>query len=261
MSANPIPVATPLFVASIAKGFRVLECVALAGKPLTISEISNRTGFDRSLVQRVPNTLHTLGYLTRDGCDRRYDLAITLLDFSYRFLCREPLLNVAVPQLVALSEETESRVAWCVLDGTDMIFLYRVPRKFRCQPPAHVGERQPAYATASGRAVLAHLPESEARTILDESVRSSMTPFTRTEVDEFISEFAEIRSKGYAIQHQEVIVGETAIAAPVRDDTDKPVAAVACAAVHSCDSARIEQLAIALLKSVAKISRAFRSPE
>ena len=62
MPSDGIPAANSLFVASIAKGFRVLECIADADHPLRITEIAACTGFDRSLVQRLTNTLHTLGY-------------------------------------------------------------------------------------------------------------------------------------------------------------------------------------------------------
>lgn len=256
MPANDIPAANTLFVASIAKGFRVLQCVADADSPLTIAEIAARTGFNRSLVQRLTNTLHTLGYLVRDPRDRRYRLGIALLDFSYRFLCGEPLLEAAMPRLVGLSEEIGFRVAFGLHDGTDIVYVYRIPRALFYHPTSHFGERQPVYATAGGRAVIACLPENEARAILEKSERRAITPFTHTGIDEILSDLAAIRRKGYAVQHQEFILGETVIAAPVCDQTDRAVAVVACSLLHERDLMNIERIATALLHTAAQISRA-----
>ena len=259
MPASDVPASNTMFVASIAKGFRVLECVACADGPLTIAEIAARTGFDRSLVQRLTNTLDALGYLKRDSHNRRYKLAISLLDFSHRFLRAEPLMEAAMPRLVGLSDEIESRVAFGLHDGTDIVYVFRVPRSLFYHPTSHFGERQPAYATAGGRAVLAYLPEDEARAILDGSDRRSITPYTRTDVEEIMSELAETRRLGYAVQHQEFIVGETVVAAPVRDQSDRPVAVVACSLLPEGDSANLERIATAALQTATQISRAARA--
>ena len=261
MPSDGIPAANSLFVASIAKGFRVLECVAQANGPLRITEIAACTGFDRSLVQRLTNTLHTLGYLARDTRDRRYTLAIALLDFSYRFLCREPLMEAAMPRLAGLSDQIASRVAFGLHDGTDIVYVFRVPRSEFYHPTSHFGERQPVYATAGGRAVIAFLPESEARAILQESERRPITPYTRSGVDEIMSDLTEIRRRGFALQHQEFILGETVVAAPVHNRANRPVAVVACSLVRNRDSETIERISTALLQTTIQISRAASSAQ
>ena len=258
MPTNKNTAANTLFVASVAKGFRVLECVAEAEGPLTIADIATRTGFDRSLVQRLTNTLHHLDYLARDPHDRRYKLAIALLNFSYRYLCNEPLLEVAMPRLVGLSDEIGLRVAFGLHDGTEIVYVYRIPRSEFYHPASHFGERQPVYATAGGRAVIAYLPEIEARAILEESRRVAITPHTRTWVDEIMLDLAEIRRRGYAVQHEEFIVGETVIASSVRNLADRPVSVVACSLLHGRDSMDIERVATALMQTTAEISRAAR---
>ena len=255
MPAKDIPAPSTLFVASIAKGFRVLECVAHADGPLTIAEIAHRTGFDRSLVQRLTNTLHALGYLDRDARDRRYRLALSLLDFSYRFLCTEPLMEAAMPRLVGLSDEIGSRTAFGLRDGTEIVYVFRVPRSLFYHPTAHFGERQPIYATAGGRAVISCLPESDAREVIERSERRSITPYTRTEVDDIMSKVAEARQRGYAMQHQEFILGETTIAAPVRDQAGRPVATVTCSVLKGHDVVDLERTATAVMQTAAQISR------
>ena len=260
MPTKDIPPPSTLFVASIAKGFRVLECVAHANMPLTIAEIATRTGFDRSLVQRLTNTLHSLGYLDRNSSDRRYKLSISLLDFSFRFLCAEPMLEVAMPRLLGLSDETGARSSIGLHDDKDIVFVFRVPRTLFYHPTSHFGERQPVHATAAGRAVIAFLPEGVARSILERSERRQITPFTRTAIDEIMSELAETRRRGFAVQHQEVILGETTIAAPVYDEARRPVAAVTCSLLSERDETNIARIATAVLQTAAQISRVPNRP-
>ena len=256
MRHSEIPPPSTLFVASIAKGFRVLDCVAHANAPLSIAEIATRTGFDRSLVQRLTNTLHTLGYLDRNKGDRRYRLAISLLDFSFRYLCAEPLLEVAMPRMLGLSDQIGARTAFGLHDDTDIVFVFRVPRTLFYHPTAHFGERQPVYATAAGRAVIAFLPEDDARAIIEKSERRALTPFTRTGVEEIMSELAVTRERGYAVQHQEFILGESVIAAPIHNQEGRPVAVVTCSVLHESSEMNVDRIATAVLQTAAQISRA-----
>ena len=256
MPSDGIPAANSLFVASIAKGFRVLECIADADHPLRITEIAACTGFDRSLVQRLTNTLHTLGYLARDTRDRRYALAIALLDFSYRYLCREPLMEAAMPRLVGLSDKIASRVAFGLHGGTDIVYVFRVPRSEFYHPTSHFGERQPVHATAAGRAVIAYLPESEARAVLQASERRSITPYT------LVPESTNScpiwpRSAAGAMPSSTRNSSSVRRSLPHRC-TIGPIGPLRSSPVQSCATATrrtMERIAVALLQTTVQISR------
>ena len=82
------------------------------------------------------------------------------------------------------------------------------------------------YCTASGRAYLSALDDDEVMAVLRASDLSSHTQFTRTSLDEILAVIAEIRRKGFAINSEELFLGDMAVAAPVRNSQGRPVASV-----------------------------------
>ena len=89
-----------------------------------------------------------------------------------------------------------------------------------------VGHAVPTFCSSGGRAVLAALPEAEARDIVERSDRVALTPKTETDPDAIMARVAEARRLGYAIVVEEILVGEVAIGAAIRSPDGRPRGAV-----------------------------------
>jgi len=89
-------------------------------------------------------------------------------------------------------------------------------------------EQKPDYLhfTASGKAVLAALPEQRVESIIEEHGLPEKTANTITEPDALFDELSAIRSRGYAINDEEEIVGIRAVGAPIRDANGSVLGAV-----------------------------------
>ena len=164
----------PLFVGSLEKGLKVLSAFLTGDTHLGLSDISPITKLDKSAAQRFTHTLMTLGYLKKDPRTRRYGPSARMLDWSAAYMRSDRLIEVAGPHLVNLHEETRQAVNLSRLVDTDVIYVIRIPARRRLLSPI-VGERVPAYCTASGRAILSGRPDDEVAALLD---RSSLLPFT-----------------------------------------------------------------------------------
>jgi len=226
-----IPVSTPMksssmFVNSLAKGLKVLECFGQGRSDLGITDIARLTGFEKSGAHRLINTLYELGFLEKDVQSRRYRMTSKALVFAFNYLSDNPILEIATPYLINLSEELQRSVAMCVLDNQDIVYIARIKRGEFYHPHAHLGEKQPAYCTSSGRAILAFLPDSESRKIIMTSDRRKLTPSTKTNPDEIIDQLNKTREQGYCIQVGEFITGEINFAAPVFDEMGRPIASI-----------------------------------
>jgi len=89
-----------------------------------------------------------------------------------------------------------------------------------------VGERVPAFCTASGRAILSRRSDEEVAAILD---RSQLVPFThRTICDrqKIMARIAAARDVGYTIAEEECLPGELTIAAPIVNAEGRSVGGV-----------------------------------
>ncbi|MES0883944.1 IclR family transcriptional regulator [Roseibium sp. SCP14] len=261
----------PLFVGSLAKGLSILEIFAGTHRELSIKEASQVTGFERSQVQRLLNTLHVVGYLEKDEKTKRYRLAGRVLDLAFNFQNGHPLVDAARPHLVALGDSVNAGVTCCLHDDLELICVHRIPRRSYMEtsgtievlnPSAYFGERQPAYCTAAGRSILAFLSDDQARDILERSDRRSITRLTLTNVDEILKTFPEARDLGYARQYGEFLPGELNFAAPVFDRDNTPMATVVVSIIidqQDVTNELEERISTQLLRATHLISSALQA--
>lgn len=220
-----------LFVGSVEKGFAVLRAFRTGqrelGLPdLSLSQIAEITGLDRSAVQRFTNTLVELGYLEKDTRTRRYRPAIGLIDFYYTYIVSNRLAEIAMPRLIEASKVHGTTVNLCEPTGTEIIYTIRIPHEkafFRATVP---GRRMPAFCTAPGVAILAHRPEAEVEAILAASDMKPMTEWTDTDPKKIRKRIAAARHNGYEISVQQSLIHEISTAAPVVDSEGRAFAAV-----------------------------------
>jgi DNA-binding IclR family transcriptional regulator len=220
----------PLFVNSIAKGMAVLHAFTGAGRYLSLAEIAQRSGLDKSTAQRMTHTLAELGYLEKCPDTRRYSLGRQLLDFSFQYVRTHPLVEVATPHLIELRRACEERVDLSLFDRDTLVYVVRLQSKREKFYTTFAGRRMPVFCSAGGRAMLACLSEDEARAIVEASARKPLTPHSITDVDAIMERIAAARRDGWSMAVEESIVGEIAIAAAVRDADGAPLGAVHIAA-------------------------------
>jgi DNA-binding IclR family transcriptional regulator len=87
-----------------------------------------------------------------------------------------------------------------------------------------VGIVIPVHASALGKAMLAFLPDDEKR-VLTGTLRS-MTGETLTSPDDLRDQLEEVRSTGIAVEQDEAVIGESALAGPVFDSSGEAVGAI-----------------------------------
>ncbi len=217
---------SPLFVGSLEKGLRVLGAFDETRRTLRLTEIAAATGLDKSAAQRFTHTLFELGYLRKDGKTKHYSLAPKVLELGFTYLRTDALVERAAPYLLEANRRSEETVNLTELDGTEVVYVARVPSRHVISVDVILGTWLPAYCTAPGRAILAFLEEDEARDILERSDRIAYTDTTETDIDALMGRLAQARRDGYAVAAGEYYIGDLSIAAPVFDFSCRPVAAV-----------------------------------
>jgi len=212
------------FVSGFARGLKVIEAFGEARPKLTIAEAAKLTELDRATVRRCLLTLADLGYADYDG--KFFALTPKVLRLGHAYLSATPLPLVIQPYLDQLSEKAGQSASASVLDGTEIVYIARAAQKRVMSINLSPGSRLPAYCASMGRALLASLPEAEARGILDRSELKANTPVTKTDPDSLMEELRLVRAQGYAIIDQELELGLCSIAVPVENDRGRVVAAI-----------------------------------
>lgn len=208
-----------------------------ADRALTLHELTERTGLPKSTVHRMADQLVELDWLERDVSG--YRIGMRLFEIGGLASRRSRLSDLAYPHLHALSVATGLAVQMAILDGTDVVYLERIPmRGFAL--PTRQGGRQPAYCTGLGKAMLA-FDEEATEEVLAQDL-PGRTSRTLTSPSALRIELEQIAATGLAFDHQESYEGLACVAAPLRG-SGRAIAAVSV----SGPVARIDLHAVAPL--------------
>ncbi|KAA9108303.1 helix-turn-helix domain-containing protein [Microbacterium rhizomatis] len=221
------PVSTPdsgEFVQSFARGLEVMRAFDAQHPELTLSEVARRASITRAAARRFLLTLETLGYLRFDG--KSFRLTPRVLEFGFSYLSALSLPEIAQPHLETLSRDVGESVSAAVLDGTDIVYVARVPTRRIMSVRITIGTRFPAYATSMGRVLLAGMPEAGVDAALAASSPQHLTDRTLTAPEELRAELDRVRAQGWALVDGELEPGLRSIAVPVRGRDGGVVAAL-----------------------------------
>jgi IclR family transcriptional regulator, pca regulon regulatory protein len=212
-------------VQSFARGLNILELVAGASQPVTLTEIANQAQLTKTTSQRFLNTLCSLGYLRR-GENKSYALSTRVLSFAYSFLNTSSLVRLAKPYLDELSSDLGKTINLAVLEDVHALFLYRKEVGRFMKYDLGPGSKLPSYAGSLGKALLAGLPPEELKKRINKMEFSPITPKTILTKKKLREAVAETRRRGYSICDQELSLDMYSIGVPLLDNQGDVVAAI-----------------------------------
>jgi len=137
-----------------------------------------------------------------------------------------PIWNLAEPIMEALVNQVKESCSAAALEGTDIVYVLRVPTRKIMSIGLGVGSRLPAYCTSMGRMLLAGLPDEEVVTRLQASDLRARTKHTVTDLDAVLAKVQQARRQGWCLVNQELEEGLVSIAAPLLDRGGRTVAAL-----------------------------------
>jgi len=216
----------PLFVNSLERGLKVLFAFDHGYPKLKLSQITEITGLGKSATQRFVHTWRKLGYLEQDPQSKEYSLSPRVLGVAFNYMRSDQLVSAAMSHLVETRRTHRETINLGRRVDTDMIFIVRLPGRQMTVPSSVIGDQMPMYCTTSGRAILAMLPEQEARKVIDDSDLKELTPSTITDPDELMAKVRQAREDGFSIAVEEGHPGLITIGAAIQDYLGNPIAAV-----------------------------------
>lgn len=214
----------PNFMTSLARGLMVVRAFTHCEPSLSIADVARITGLPRAVARRCLYTLMQLGYVGSDG--RAYFLRPKILSLGYAYLSSTSLGNALQPYLEKVSEATHESCSVGVLEDDEIVYVARAATKRIMSVDLNVGSRLPAYCSAIGRTLLAHLPENELAGYLARVELAPLTEHTVTSEEALRKSLKAVQQKGYAFVDQELEIGLRSIAVPIRNITGRVVAAM-----------------------------------
>jgi IclR family pca regulon transcriptional regulator len=220
---------------SLERGLAILSCFTPERPVLGILDIANELEMSRASTHRYVSTLVVLGYLEQDTA-RKYRLSLRVTDLGMSALNSTGLREHSHQYLEELCQRTSYTVNLSVLDGSQIVYVDRARSHRRAQSKIdlglHLGSRLPAYCTAMGKLLLAHLPKDQQEERIARMKLTKRAASTITSKRALRKELQGILEARFAVNNGELIPELYAISAPVRDEAREVVAAVNMA-VHS----------------------------
>lgn len=217
-------------MAGLAKGLAVIEAFSARSSRLTVAEAARVTNVTRAAARRCLLTLTELGYLSHDG--KHFRPTPRMLRLGGAYLEAAPLPALAQPHLVAARDQLAESVSLAVWQDGWSLFVARAETERLIATGVRVGARLPAHCSATGKVLLAGLPEEEFAAYLANGGWPRRTPRTLTTADQITTAVRAAAEDGFALSDEELELGMRAVAVPVRDTRARTVAAVS-ASTHT----------------------------
>jgi IclR family transcriptional regulator, KDG regulon repressor len=213
-------------VRAVERALDILLCFTHEEPTRSLTQIAEAIHMSKTTVHRLLATLENKRFITRDKATGLYRLGFRFIEMASLVLQDVELHRWAHPYLQNLSNEYGETVDLSILDGSHVIYLEVIESRQRVKLAAAVGQRLPAFYTASGKALLAYIPEEHARKIINDNLAESSNK-TKTSIPEILAELRATAARGYAISEQEYEEDINAVAAPIFDTENHPIASIA----------------------------------
>lgn len=213
--------------AAAIRAFRIIEIMAQADQPLSLTDIVDRIELPKQTVHRLLKQLEGASLVTRTAPGRRYECSSRVRNMAVSMLMTA---GPAAARRAILQELVQTVHETCNLSmptGDDIVYLDRVEVSWPQRFVLSAGSRVPFHCTASGKLYLSFLPKQQRERLIKQLPLRGSTAHTITNIDDLRDELIEVRKNRYSINKGEFIPGMVAIAVPVMLDARRMCAAIA----------------------------------
>ena len=240
-------------VPALEKGLAVLELLAQAAEPLSLSEVSELTANSASQLFRTMNCLVEGGYVIKDESSGKYVLTLRLFELANRHSPLKHLLRVAHLPMQELAWNIRESCHISIIQHRQLLVVGQAESPEKVQISVSVGASFPLASTVSGRLLLAALDAGSLVAILDED--DDYQSMSAVERDAFWSRLDEIRRSGVSTAVDESYIGLHDTAVLVGNPDIGVTAAIAVTQLTaSRKSSETQQVIDALLRCAMQIN-------
>ncbi|MBN9008154.1 MAG: IclR family transcriptional regulator [Rhizobiales bacterium] len=212
---------------TLLKGLQVLEFLAEAGGELTLAEITDITGLQKSNAHRVLQTFVHAGYVSPGSQRGAYKLSLKLWQLGNHVIERNDFRTAARPAMELLSRQTGHTVLLATLDGMEAVYIDKIDAVKPYGAISKIGGRIPIHSTSLGKVLLAH----DATGLIDR-LSYPLKRFSKQTITSrsgLKKELTQICECGYSVNRGESTAPIWSVAAPIYDARGRAYVAVSIA--------------------------------
>ncbi len=242
-------------IKSVIKSFQILETMAMHNKEIRAKDLSEMMDMEQSTVHRFLLTLEHLGYVKQTEKNGKYYLSLKLFEMGNNILQSLDLHSQSLPVLQELNKRLNETVHLVVLDKGEAVFVNKLISHPSVVAYSYIGKRSYAHCIASGKVLLAYLPQEELDDVLNKRGLPKFTNNTITDIYEFKKHLAVIREEGFAYDFGEYEPIVNCVAAPVKNHIGQVIAAASVSGPSSrLDMEKLKEIGVEVSNAASTIS-------
>ena len=212
----------------ISKAFMLLESMAGNQDNNTIIALSQRTGIPKSTVHRILSILAKEEIVTM-WPGRGYVLTPKLLSIGLKGLGQKDLLDVAIPFMRNISEQSKETVSINVISGIERACVYSIVGEHSIVQNVKIGHRGPLLKGSVGKVIAAWLSKPELMNIIEKYL--ALGKITSEQVPGILAEMELVKEQGFAVSIEERLPGGASVAVPILDFSGRALAALSISTI------------------------------
>ncbi|WP_427008560.1 IclR family transcriptional regulator [Pseudarthrobacter sp. H2] len=245
-------------VPSVVHAFAIIDVLTTARERLRLADVVARTGLPKTTVHRLLKTLTMLEIAHHDNDG--FALGSALARYGNSGVPNHSeIIGLFYSVIGRMQEELGETVQLAVLTPPDVTFIAFIDSDRPVRLATRLGRRLPAYASATGKALLAFSPEETVKEALAGPM-PALTDWTITDPKVFLDQLKAARVRGWASESQESAANLSCVAAPVLNASGLAFAAITvCVPVPFIPEHRQRQLGSVVTRYAKELSMRINS--
>jgi DNA-binding IclR family transcriptional regulator len=254
-SATAVTGAEAYRVPAVERTFTILRVLVASGQS-SLADIVGDSGLNKSTTFYILRTLVTLDVVAYDERTRLYTLGPALMELGLIASGQSNDIDIAKRSLAELLETMNVTVVlYRRVNVGEIIMVDKIERAHRVRITVQAGNHLPIQGASFGRVFLAY---DDAATV-EEALKDGLhrfTPKSLTRVPVFRRELAEVRERGWAVDHEGFALGVSTVAAPIFGPDGKVVLVAAAVGFTNLFTDEVtQQCGVELRRTCDRVSR------
>lgn len=225
MQRELISVKEKLTLQTVDRALELIEILARSSDKMSVVEISKALGIARTAVYSLLNSLMARNFIEKDPVTNKYFLGYKFVELGTYYRYQYPFIFSAERGIYALSRKWPHQINLSILKP-GCVLLFLVIKAPESTPRTTHRSVLPAYTSASGKLLLAHLSPQELAATLDSVELKKYAKNTIVNRQELMDNLEEIRRLGYSLEQEESVNQRSCVAAPIRDVSGTVIATI-----------------------------------
>lgn len=241
-------------IQSIIRASQIIDCFSSQRFDLSLIEISEMTGLNKSTLFGIIKTLEYENYIIQDPVTKKYRLGLKFVTKGAVASASYDIITVAAPSLKRLNQKYHEATSLFLYENHIIRCVYSLGSNTISAMKTELGAELPFFSSASGQAILASYDKSKINQII--KAPEFLRYISDYDIDEtkYIESILNNRKNGFSIENGEVEKGVSSIAVTI-DCINKVKATISVTGMTANITAKFSELASDLLAEKQTINR------